>query len=584
VDIQQPDITKKEAGKPSGFPAESLDRSQAAVVVVGSQCRVLFANRAATRLLNHPSGFDLSGLRCHQLICGRELPCEDCLLQSDFGSQKSHTIRCRSGQDVYIREEWLSFPGFDLLLLFDVTREISALRNLDLTRKELKAKTILLERRRFVAAGEREKIQQVFDQLPDAFVQVDGQYQIVNKNKAVSRIMPEDSEGTCYSLLGKETPCRQCPVLEDGQLSEDRKVVHRVEGRCYTEHIVSSSDEGGGLLLFSDTTRQIELIEKIREQQETITRKNDILSKLVALQTRMQKAIVSVDMINYFLDMFLPVCHAEAALIIIDDIRPGCAWFVTHRGVDAVEAAPAVRSYLSREVQGMESRRIPDENLPWPQVCQLELIGGNGRKVGMIFFPKSESEEHAELIHLFSEPFGAFVHNRLLLRLLEEKANTDALTGLYNRRYVDGALDAEKNKQDNFGIPYSVIAVDANRLKLVNDQYGHDAGDRLLLFISDRLKAEVRTTDTVARTGGDEFLILLSDTPESGGRCLMQRLDREVFGDVSIEVGENERFPVTVSMGVAGSDQLAHEDILKMADERMYLAKEAYYRTQDRYR
>jgi diguanylate cyclase (GGDEF)-like protein len=337
-------------------------------------------------------------------------------------------------------------------------------------------------------------------------------------------------------------------------------------------------------MLFSDTTRQIELIEKIREQQETITRKNDILSSLVRLQTRMQKAIVSNEMIDYFLDMFLPLCGAEEALIIIDDTHPGNVWFVVHRGVDPSLATPVLRSYLSGDVQRMNGARVAAAALPWKKTRQMELTGGNGQRVGMILLPETGGTCDAELVQLFSEPFGAFIHNQLLLRQLEDRANTDPLTGLYNRRYLDGLLAAEKKKSDEFGLFYSVIVVDVNRLKQANDCHGHDVGDRLLVSVSEILKTGIRTTDIVARTGGDEFLILMADTREEGALNLVKRFELEIFKDAVIDAGDGGTFPVTVSMGVAGSDRIPHDALLQTADRRMYDAKQEYYRTRQRYR
>ncbi len=554
--------------------------------MVDSGCRILFVNSAARRLLGHDARFAYSGLTCHQMVHGQETPCSGCLLQpsSSSAGPKSHAIQNKSGKKLFLREELLSLPEYNLLIFFDITREIAALRKLDLTHKELKAKTVLLERRRHVAAEEKGRIQRMFDQLPDAFVQVNDDYMVCYRNEAVSKIFPFGSGETCYGLLGKESPCPECPAKQGFEQVSGRKVSHQVERRFLTEHIVQSGSEEGALLLFSDTTRQIQLIERIREQQETITRKNDILSNLVGLQTRMQKASVSIEMINYFLDSFLPVCRAEEALVIIDDIRPGCVWLVVHRGVDESLLTRIVREYLSREVQNLDRRTVAEELLPWEKTRQMELIGGNGRKVGMIFFPEADAGSEWDLIQLFSEPFGAFVHNQLLLRQLEEKANTDPLTGLYNRGYMNEAMAAEKKKSDDFDIPYSIIMVDVNRLKQANDIHGHEAGDKLIVSVSERLIAEVRKTDLVARIGGDEFLILLPDTTEEGAVLATKRFQQRVFDDVSIDVGDNEIFPVTVSLGAAGSDRVPHDLLIKTADRRMYAAKEMYYETHERYR
>jgi diguanylate cyclase (GGDEF)-like protein len=566
------------------FLGEDFNTGQSAVMVVDHKGGVLRVNYAAKDLLGLGSGFSRIGRSCHHLICGADGPCEDCLLGSTAASSKSHAIKNKSGRDLFIREELLRFPDVNILVLFDVTREITALRDMDLARKELKAKTVLLERRRHVAAEGKRRIEQMLDQLPDAFVQVDDEYRVVFRNNSVSDILPHGSSETCHGLLGRQMPCTDCPLGQGAAAPGGRKVVHRVEGRCFTEHVIQGSDGDVPLLLFSDTTRQIELIEKIREQQETITRKNDILSNLVNLQTRMQKAMVSDEMINHFLDMFLPLCVVGEALVIVDDIHPGSVWFAVSRGLDPSLETPVVRSYLSREVQRMDAPKVAAACLPWEKTRQVELTGGDGRRVGMIFFPETGGACDEGLVRLFSEPFGAFIHNRLLLRQLEEKANTDPLTGLYNRRYLEGLLAAERKKSDQFDIPYSVVVVDVNRLKEANDLHGHDAGDRLITTVSERLKSGIRATDAIARTGGDEFLILLADTDEEGARELVERFMAEVFKDVSMAVGNGEPFPVTVSLGMAGSDQVSHDALIQTADKRMYETKLEYYRTHKRYR
>ncbi|MCK5232260.1 MAG: diguanylate cyclase, partial [Desulfobulbaceae bacterium] len=90
-------------------------------------------------------------------------------------------------------------------------------------------------------------------------------------------------------------------------------------------------------------------------------------------------------------------------------------------------------------------------------------------------------------------------------------------------------------------------------------------------------KKEVRTVDLVARTGGDEFVILLTDCNNKGANNFIDRLTEKTFHEISIEVGENERFPVTVSFGAAGTDKYKPEELIKEADRLMYENKEAFY-------
>ncbi len=561
-------------------PIDLFEPAQTAVVVIDFNFKVLSANSAARKLL----GEIPENLTCHALLCRKTDPCAECMLEAP-AKQKAHTLIGPSGEEHFIREEVLRFPEFAVLFLLDVTRGITALRQLDLTRKELKARVVLAEQRRREEADEKERMARILDQLPEGVLLVDGEYQILRKNSAASEILPQKNGETCYAMLGKGAPCSGCPAAQGAASVGGRPISHQVGGRYVTEHRVST--EAGELLLFRDTTRQIQLIERIREQQETITRKSEILSNLVALQTKLQNAADPKEAVPPFLEVFLPLCRVESIVLIVDDIRPGCIWEMAHRGLPLPDAVKVTRGYLSREIQSGKTELLPEDALPWERTRQVVLTGGNGRRVGMMLYPDAGPEDQRaeeDLVPLFAEPLGAFIQNRLLQRQLEERANTDALTGLFNRGYLETALLGEKRKHEEFGIPYAVIMVDINGLKEVNDRCGHDAGDRLILAVSERLKGVIRNTDLVARIGGDEFVMLLPDTTEEGANLLSLRFSQKIFAGVTIEVGEGETFPVTASFGHAGSDQSPQDTLMAVADARMYADKKHHYETHARYR
>src|SRR5438046_8978906 len=93
----------------------------------------------------------------------------------------------------------------------------------------------------------------------------------------------------------------------------------------------------------------------------------------------------------------------------------------------------------------------------------------------------------------------------------QEKAIRDTLTGLYNRRLAEERLMVEVTRSKRYGHPLSVLALDLNDFKLINDGYGHAAGDLVLKRFADRLKQAIRVPDLAARIGGDEFLVLLPE-------------------------------------------------------------------------
>jgi len=158
---------------------------------------------------------------------------------------------------------------------------------------------------------------------------------------------------------------------------------------------------------------------------------------------------------------------------------------------------------------------------------------------------------------------------------LHRLATQDPLTGLLNRRGVQTALQKEWKRSRRLDEPFAVISLDVDHFKRVNDQHGHDAGDRVLMAVAEVLKAHVRATDHVARMGGEEFLVLMPGArAETDGVALAARL-REALNLTVVTVEADVRIPVTASWGVSGIllQDASQEDVLRRADEALYQAK-----------
>jgi diguanylate cyclase (GGDEF)-like protein len=152
-----------------------------------------------------------------------------------------------------------------------------------------------------------------------------------------------------------------------------------------------------------------------------------------------------------------------------------------------------------------------------------------------------------------------------------ELAFTDTLTGLYNRRYADDLLKRLVSEAAR-GRPFSVVALDLDGLKRINDTLGHATGDRVLARIGELLRLQLRGADVPIRLGGDEFLALLPGTREDQAKAVGERLRAAVGDDDWSAVG----IPISVSVGAAEwrSGQRG-EDVIKAADARLYEAKRA---------
>jgi diguanylate cyclase (GGDEF)-like protein len=160
-----------------------------------------------------------------------------------------------------------------------------------------------------------------------------------------------------------------------------------------------------------------------------------------------------------------------------------------------------------------------------------------------------------------------------LIRRLENLSSTDQLTGLYNRRVMMERLGSEHARFARSAQTYAVIMLDLDHFKRINDTHGHAAGDAVLQAVAQRLQGSVRTTDTLARMGGEEFMVLLPLNDIEGAMVHAERIRRSV-GDTPIATPGGD-LVVTLSLGVAdalGSDT-NFEPVVSRADAALYRAK-----------
>jgi diguanylate cyclase (GGDEF)-like protein len=158
-------------------------------------------------------------------------------------------------------------------------------------------------------------------------------------------------------------------------------------------------------------------------------------------------------------------------------------------------------------------------------------------------------------------------------RELESQANTDPLTGLYNLRYLQRHMAQLLDVNKRYGQPFSVLLMDVDGLKRINDAHGHSAGDRILMQLAMSLRRSIRTVDTPARLGGDEFCILAPQQDSKGAAILAERLAVAVRE----EVATPDDPPVSLSIGVVGCPEHGQdaETLIDVADRAMYRAKAA---------
>jgi len=153
-------------------------------------------------------------------------------------------------------------------------------------------------------------------------------------------------------------------------------------------------------------------------------------------------------------------------------------------------------------------------------------------------------------------------------------AETDELTGLFNTRGFAIAANRLFGQAQRYGRPASVLMIDCDNLKTVNDTYGHDAGSRLLRQIANAVQVELRATDVPARYGGDEFIVLLPETPPKGAGDVAERI-RLAIGARPVAInGQNIFASVSIGFACYPEDGRTLDALAARADRALYRAKQ----------
>jgi diguanylate cyclase (GGDEF)-like protein len=207
-------------------------------------------------------------------------------------------------------------------------------------------------------------------------------------------------------------------------------------------------------------------------------------------------------------------------------------------------------------------------------VVPLVLAGSvNGMLRAESAYPGIFSQDDLRLFTILSDLAGAAAENARLYQRTQELAITDGLTGLYLRRFFNQRLEEEVNRFREYGTPFSLLILDLDHFKRVNDKLGHLVGDRVLAQLAEVLRAEARSTDILCRFGGEEFALLLPYTPSQAGVIMAERI-RVRLASRPLPSLEGKP-PLTVSLGVAGCPEHALESqtLIRAADEALYEAK-----------
>ena len=251
-------------------------------------------------------------------------------------------------------------------------------------------------------------------------------------------------------------------------------------------------------------------------------------------------------------------------------------WALVHKGarweplVILGDSAAVARERCANHAIGDASGPL-DVNA---DVCFPMIVGGASVGVLGVSSTPPLNDHQRSVLAATAALLGVSVKNAELFGVIHENSVRDSLTGCFNRKHALDVLETELRRSRRSQMPVSVLMFDLDHFKAVNDTFGHLCGDAVLAAVGARMKSVLRGSDLKCRYGGEEFLVVLPDTPLAGARRVAETLRRDI-ADHSI-AWNDRAIPITASFGVTVAEfgELEATPVLERADRALYRAKE----------
>jgi diguanylate cyclase (GGDEF)-like protein len=233
---------------------------------------------------------------------------------------------------------------------------------------------------------------------------------------------------------------------------------------------------------------------------------------------------------------------------------------------------------FSNNVKKKVSKEVYERDFMGKVICAAQVpMKADARKtigvlaVDNLFTQRLLKKSDLQALLNFATQAGLAIESFRLHEKVTKLTITDPLTGVYNRRYFDDALDFEFKRASRHVRPLGLLYADLDHFKQVNDRWGHATGDEILKFVAMTLRASVRNIDIVSRIGGEEFAIILPETPLEKTKMIAERLVLDVANSPQLTAIQ----PITLSVGVACFPETTQDmKALKLfADKSLYAAK-----------
>jgi two-component system cell cycle response regulator len=337
-------------------------------------------------------------------------------------------------------------------------------------------------------------------------------------------------------------------------------------------------------IVVSRALEQSHLVDENRELRNSL--------KLYDASSRISKTIEIEELYQIIFDLMTKETGATRGFLYVVDQEQGESNIILSEGFDVEENEGLDRKIfeeLQEELAHLSEPFIPNHPLttavnyrnssdPVQSSLFIPLKNKNELVGAVVFFDTERTgvfgKEALRVGSFLSEHASTALENAMLYSQAKILTITDDLTNVFNYRYLNNILDRELVRAQRLNSSMSVLFLDLDSFKEVNDQHGHLLGSKILVELAGLLKGAVRKVDAVARYGGDEYIVVLTDTNSKGAMIVAERI-RQMVEDYTFTVSEGYPIKLTISVGVASYPEhgVTKVELLHLADEAMYKGK-----------